>query len=160
MCMLQDHAVQKKTEIGKIDAGLYKLHSQSVSVANSVSFVSIDHWHTRLGHPSKSVLHSIVELGINVNHIASRCDVCQYSKHSRLSFPVRESRVTECFDLVHCDVRGPYRHVTHGKYNSFLTIVDDFSKCTWLYLLSHKSQVPKLLQNFISYVFTQFHRIV
>ncbi|KAL5788385.1 hypothetical protein ACOSP7_005334 [Xanthoceras sorbifolium] len=40
----------------------------------------------------------------------------------------------------------------------FLTIVDDYSKCTWLFLMKHKSETRFLLQSFYIYVETQFNR--
>ena len=38
----------------------------------------------------------------------------------------------------------------------FLTIVDDHSKSTWIYLMKHKSYTGNILINFINMVETQF----
>lgn len=60
------------------------------------------------------------------------------------------------FELVHIDLWGPYRHCTNGSCTMFLTIVDDRSKATWVYLLSDKAHVVKLFTAFMQYVETQF----
>lgn len=161
-CLLQDLFLQKKREIGELEAGLYKLHTNIVDLQiMSVNSISMSQWHTRLGHPSLAVLKSIPSLDVhNKSDVSEQCDVYQFSKQSRIPFLVRDSKSNECFDLIHCGVWGPYRHFTHGKCNSFLTIVDDHSKCTWLFLFSDKSQVPALIMNFITYVSTQFKKIV
>lgn len=55
---------------------------------------------------------------------------------------------------------GSLKLCTHGKCNRFLTIVEEYSKCTWVYLISDKTQVPSLIQNFIHLIQTQFHTTV
>ena len=41
--------------------------------------------------------------------------------------------------------------------NIFLTIVDDYSRFTWVFFMHHKSETQHLLVNFFSFVQTQFH---
>lgn len=60
------------------------------------------------------------------------------------------------FSLVHMDVWGPYNHPTINKCKYFLTLVDDFSRATWTYLLPNKHHVFRIFQSFYSYVETQF----
>ena len=62
------------------------------------------------------------------------------------------------FDLVHCDLWGPFSIPTIDGYKYFLTIVDDFSRCTWIYLLKAKSKTQVLLPQFYAYVETQFNK--
>ena len=40
----------------------------------------------------------------------------------------------------------------------FLTIVDDFSRCTWIYLLKAKSETQLLLSQFYTLVEIQFNK--
>jgi len=42
----------------------------------------------------------------------------------------------------------------------FFTIVDDVTRCTWVFLMQHKSKVHHLLMNFIKFVQTQFHTTI
>ena len=51
---------------------------------------------------------------------------------------------------------GPYKVKTHDNCKMFLTIVDDFSRHTWIFLLKHKSDVVSLLYQFVNFIKTQF----
>lgn len=61
------------------------------------------------------------------------------------------------FDLLHMDVWGPYQGETlHGcKY--FLTLVDDFSRATWTFLMPSKQEVFQKFTSFVSYVQNHFN---
>lgn len=48
---------------------------------------------------------------------------------------------TDCYDLIHMDLLGPYKKTTSDGNKYFLTIVDDFSRMTWVFLLKLKSDV-------------------
>jgi len=63
---------------------------------------------------------------------------------------------TSIFELVHIDIWGPYRVSTHKNCRFFLTLVDDFSRATWTYLLQCKSQAFTILKQFYAYIHTQF----
>lgn len=58
------------------------------------------------------------------------------------------------------DVWGPYsiQSITGAKY--FLTVVDDFSRAVWTFLMHNKTQVTKLNENFLMYAKTQFELTV
>lgn len=66
----------------------------------------------------------------------------------------------ECFSLIHCDVWGPYRVASSCGAVYFLTIVDDFSRSVWTYLLLAKSEVKTVLKNFCSMTEKQFGKQV
>ena len=42
----------------------------------------------------------------------------------------------------------------------FLTIVDDYMRTTWLYLIKYKSQCVRFLTHFVSFVHNQFNSTV
>jgi transposase InsO family protein len=60
------------------------------------------------------------------------------------------------FDLVHIDTWGPFYVLTKDGFRYFLTIVDDFSRATWNYLLKNKSDVLHAFPTFINMVHTQY----
>lgn len=166
-CLLQDPASMMVKEIGNLADGLYKFQPQfsPIKAAHSTGLSThattfINKWHCRLGHPSSHVLGHIKCLSIPKSGIKSDCEICHMSKQTRLPFPIRESSSKAVFDVIHCDVWGPYRHHTHGSCTKFLTVVDDFSKCTWVFLMHSKTQVPVLIKDFISYVTTQFNKTI
>jgi len=50
-------------------------------------------------------------------------------------------------------------HFVHGQ-RYFFTIMDDYSKDTWIFLMNAKSQTRELLQNFIVKIKTQFNKTI
>jgi len=84
------------------------------------------------------------------------CAPCHLAKQHKLNFPLSKTNSQNVFDLIHIDIWGhlgiPSLHV--HKY--FLTIVDDFSRHTWVHLMKNKSETRDLLQSFIVHVKNQF----
>lgn len=165
-CLLQDPSLKQIVEIGKIDDGLYTHGNSSTSSLlathqctriHNQPFLEAQIWHARLGHPTAIVLNKVSVIPSVIPSLFTTCDVCFRAKQQRLPFNQTSTTSYALFDLVHCDLWGTYRQHTHGKCNIFLTIVEEYSKCTWVYLLSDKSQVPLFLQNFIQLVCTQFN---
>ena len=46
---------------------------------------------------------------------------------------------------------------TFNSCTYFLTVVDDFTRCTWIFLMRCKSESVSHLTHFIEYVATQFN---
>lgn len=70
------------------------------------------------------------------------------------------STVTKIFELIHYRICDPLRTPTHSKQSYFLTIVDDFSRCTSTYLLQHKSDVSTVFPQFLAMVKNQFNTTI
>lgn len=68
----------------------------------------------------------------------------------------RQIHTTHIFDLIHLDLWGPYPTKTYNGYSYFLTIVDDFSRATWTYLLKARSNALDLISAFLNMTETQF----
>lgn len=85
------------------------------------------------------------------------CDVCALAKQCRLPFSVSSISSFRPFELIHCDIWGPYKIASLSGAKYFLTIVDDYSRFTWVFFMHHKSETQHLLVNFFSFVQTQFH---
>lgn len=62
-----------------------------------------------------------------------------------------------CFQLIHLDVWGPYHTPSLSGACFFLTIVDDYSRNTWVYLMNHKSDVNSYILQFFAMARTQFN---
>ena len=77
------------------------------------------------------------------------------AKQSRLSFKVSQISSNKPFDLIHCDIWGPHRIYSYSGARYFLTIVDDFSRYTWVHLMRHKSETQSIIKNFFAWVKTQ-----
>ena len=115
-------------------------------------------WNFRLGHPSYAKLSLLNNLVSVLPANKTICyDICHFSKQKRLSFPTSH-HVSHCvFDLVHCDLWGAISIATIEGYKFFLTIMDEYSRCTWVYLLKSKSETLALIQQFSIMVETQFN---
>ena len=162
-CSLQAPTWTKALEIGKVTNGLY-IHNMctetSTQNADNSSHVvaSTQLWHNRLGHVPFPVLQKLPVTGISA--ALAPCDSCMLGKQTRLPFTPSVSVTSEIFQLVHADVWGPYKQKTHDNCIYFLTIVEDFSKATWIYLMPDKGLVPSMFRQFIPYVKNQFDKTI
>lgn len=50
-----------------------------------------------------------------------------------------------------CRYLGPYKHKTYGDYSIFLTVVDDFTRTTWVHLLKIKSDYAHIIEKFVNF---------
>jgi len=124
-----------------------------------------DLWHKRLGHPSQACLQlvsSLLAIPINKNLIPihNNCSICPKVKQTRLPFPLSTIKSHSPFSLLHCDICGPHKTPTHFGKLFFLTIVDDYNRCTWLFLMNHKSETKHLLESFITFAQNQFQAYI
>ncbi|KAG7581709.1 Reverse transcriptase RNA-dependent DNA polymerase [Arabidopsis suecica] len=144
---------------GKRIGNLYVLDTQSPAMSvNAVVDVSV--WHKRLGHPSYSRLDTISEvLGTtrHKNKKAAYCHVCHLAKQKKLSFPSRNNICNSPFELLHIDTWGPFSVETVEGFKYFLTIVDDHSRATWVFLLKTKNEVLTVFPAFIQQVENQYN---
>ncbi|KAL5553960.1 hypothetical protein UlMin_041361 [Ulmus minor] len=136
-----DLTTRKTIGSGRQSNGLYYLTaSQNLYSTNHISR-SPNLWHQRLGHPSNPPLHllskSMPEIFFNSHDF---CDVCPLAKQTRLPFSKSIVCTSAPFDLIHCDIWGPHKIYSFSGARYFLTIVDDFSRYTWVHLM-HQIQI-------------------
>nr|KYP65704.1 Retrovirus-related Pol polyprotein from transposon TNT 1-94 [Cajanus cajan] len=169
-CTIQDLTSKKMIGFAEVKNHLYILQrpskDNSISACKSNSVLnaqlkattsSFDLWHYRLGHPSHVVLQIVKSHFPYVTYNKNiTCDYCYFGKQARLPFPTSTSKSLSFFDLVHMDIWGPLAIPTIHGHKYFLTIVDDYSRHTWIYFMKSKGETRNLIQNFISYVQTQF----
>lgn len=121
-------------------------------------YVSKSTWHSRLGHPSEPVLavlkHSL-EIG---SETLPPCDICHKAKQTREPFSLSNHKTSSLGDLIHLDVWGPYKVLTVEGFRYFLTVVDDFTRSVWVFLLKSKSEVFENIELFYNILLTQFDK--
>ena len=133
--------------------------TSQVLLRKNFVFSELDSWHFRLGHLSFDKMR-LIDLPCNNQKTNTVCSVCPKARLHRQSFPLSNTRATRIFEFVHVDIWGAYRCSTYDGYKYFLTIVDDYSRATWVHLMSTKSNAFPLLQSFIALVETQFGTFV
>ncbi|KAM0007349.1 putative RNA-directed DNA polymerase [Helianthus debilis subsp. tardiflorus] len=150
-CVLQDSKSKRVLVTGSQDSGLYFVgkNGNSMNVCFN-SYVKANLWHSRLGHPSDQVL-AVLKDHFDVKSIEhGPCDVCHRAKQVRVPFPLSEHKTKSVGELIHLDVWGPYKVTSYEGFKYFLTIVDDFSRTVWCYMLMNKTEVLKVCVVFMN----------
>ncbi|GAA0149387.1 transmembrane signal receptor [Lithospermum erythrorhizon] len=176
--VLHDLEAKKVFGVAKESNGLYVLNSMSFntqevskytsflqnvpsdSVVHTVKVFDAKVWHNRLGHTSGVVMQHMFPLSSvnSMNNIP--CVVCPLAKQQRLSFNKSVSSSSDIFQLVHIDLWRPYKTQTRTGTTYFLTIVEDYSRTTWTFLISSKTQVGPMIKQFFVMVQTQFNKTI
>jgi hypothetical protein len=109
--------------------------------------ISMEAWHTRLGHSNFRGIANMISTNIIVGvdpkvckTNVSQCEVCIYVKSHRIPFEnSKTNRANELLDLVHSDVCGPMQVPSMGGSRYFVSLTDDFSN--WSEGILHEKQV-------------------
>jgi len=163
-CSIQDKRSTKRIGTTNIQSGMYMIKGEintreDTPAQACTSAINHDIWHMRLGHPSHKRLvvlnrkFPFIYLPVN-----SDCDVCHLAKQQKLPFPNSTSYAVSVFDLVHMDIWGPCAVNSMNGDKYFLTIVDDHSRFTWLYLMKSKAETRIHLINFVPMIKLNFRK--
>uniref|UniRef100_A0A803MBX8 Uncharacterized protein n=1 Tax=Chenopodium quinoa TaxID=63459 RepID=A0A803MBX8_CHEQI len=150
--------------LGSLKAGLYNVDDQASESlnkvqdhrhsCNAVCLAAVDDaklWHLRLGHlPFRQLKIAYPKCDIKPCIDDVIYQVCPKAKQTRSSFPVSSIKTSSPFELLHIDVWGPHSVKTPSGCNQFLTIVDDFSRYTWVHLLKNKNDAVSVMKSFFS----------
>uniref|UniRef100_A0A803MGK3 Uncharacterized protein n=1 Tax=Chenopodium quinoa TaxID=63459 RepID=A0A803MGK3_CHEQI len=117
-------------------------------------------WHQRLGHAPMTKIRKIEELKGVEKKCEDVCLTCPAAKFTKLPYSLSESREKHAFELIHIDIWGAYKVVTRCNQKYFLTIVDEFSRVTWVKLLKEKSQAFSGIEEFVHMSKTQYGKKV
>lgn len=142
---------------GECRDGLYQMGM--VEGKRQAMMTTVDISHKRLGHASSPKLSHIDFLRyVSFKNKDWFCNSCFKAKHTRSSFPVGSIKTHGYFELLHCDIWGPYRTLSISRAKYFLTIVDDFSRAVWVFLIKQKSDGSGCLIHFHKFVKNQFEK--
>ena len=152
---IKDQATRKIIHQSRSRGGLYPLDLSTSSggvtkQAWAAHKPTVSRWHSRFGHPSHPIVQKILSLNklpsISDNS-ESICNSCQMAKSHQSPYSMSHSISESPLDLIYSDVWGP-TPTSAGRYNYYVSFIDDFSRYTWIYLLKHKSDVFSAFQNF------------
>ena len=117
----------------------------SVFVAHSDNLSKL--WHEQFGHLNYCSMqqlckNNMVTILPMVSCKDGVCSGCVLGKHHQDSFDKRASwHALVPLELVHSDLCGPLSSASFFGFKYFLTFIDDYSRCTWVYFLKLKSEV-------------------
>ncbi|KAK2437637.1 putative mitochondrial protein [Trifolium repens] len=176
-CLIQDTCSKKMIGVAELNSGLYILKTPTVSLGNNPSTPCINKishivnsleshqvdecnvWHKRLGHTS---FDKMIEINKSFPYVkiskssTTPCDTCFYAKQKRLPFAHSSTVSTNNFDIIHMDIWGPLAIPSMLGFKYFLTVVDDKSRFTWIYLMKLKSEASTHIKSFHAMVKNQF----
>lgn len=166
-CTINSHG--KAIAVAPLVNGLYHL-----KIIENVQAVAEKHhnsqclheWHRKLGHRDPEAIHNLerrdLALGIKIQDCGIRvqCECCIQGKMARVPFPKKAKKQSEnILDLIHTDICGPMQTVTPGGNRYFLTVIDDFSRYSWVYLLQMKSEAVDCIKNFVQLMKTSVGKV-
>lgn len=185
-CLLQSSSMKPQL-LGRLNHGLYYVVDSVIkqggtmqagyqgsfdSISSVTALVNSSHkdsetvkkaklWHLRLGHiPFSQLQYLESTIGIKSCSIDDFCQICPCARQARLSFSSSSTKSVTPFQLVHADIWGPYQIAAHNHCKFFLTLVDDYTRMTWVFFLKHKSDAPAVFKHFVAYIETQFQATV
>lgn len=156
---------QKEIAVGDAVGQVYKLRrpDYALAVLPKHSEDCIHRWHARFGHRDPNVIRQLINhdlvrgMTISECQIKQVCESCIKGKISRRPFPQKSMSVSDQpFEVIHTDLCGPISTETPGEQRYIMTLIDDYSRYTYIFLLRQKSQATEVIKNFIEFCVTQF----
>ncbi|WVZ68985.1 hypothetical protein U9M48_017854 [Paspalum notatum var. saurae] len=148
---VKDQSTKKVLLRGRCEGGLYPLKLTLDKHVFGAAKVTSTRWHSRLGHPSSSVVRQVLSKNslpfVSEFNKDTVCDACQQGKSHQLPYPKSVSKSSAPLELVFSDVWGP-SPTSVGRYNYYVSFIDDFSKFSWIYLLKNKYEVFQRFHEF------------
>ena len=93
-----------------------------------------------------------------IRRVFGVCTCPTHGHSTRLPYPCfRDNRAKSPFELVHTDVWGPCRTTSILGFQYFVIFIDDYSRCTWLFLMKSRAELYSIFQKFYVEIQTQFN---
>lgn len=116
---------------------------QSALTVTESSVTEEDLWHKRLSHISGKGLQELAKQGLlphGTGNNLTFCEFCVVGKAKRQSFAKAQHSTKEILQYVHSDLWGPASNASLSGSRYFLTLIDDFSRKSWIFFLKTKDQ--------------------
>jgi hypothetical protein len=122
-------------------------------------------WHRRLGHAGMRNLSTLIKkkhiIGVEgVKFIKDHlCGACESGKMTRSKHMAKTiMTTTRPFELLHMDLFGPTHYATLTNATSLygFVIVDDYSRYTWVHIISYKTEVQDVFRRFSNRAMTNY----
>jgi len=140
----------------------YGNKSSSVFVSSVDSNSNSVVWHAGLGHIGQGRITRMVKeglLGLLTQVRQLRCEPCLASRAIKKPFG-KASRALSSLELFHSNICGLLNVVAHNGAIYILTLIDDFQRYGYVYLLSHRHKTLDVFKCFVAEVKTILERRV
>lgn len=116
-------------------------------------------WHRRLGHAGMNSLQKLTKkfmvtgMANNLNtNLKMDCEACIRANLHRVPFPISlQVRTSKPMQILHSDLMGPISPLSMSGKKYILTFTDDFSRYSWVFFITQKSEVHLIFQQFWKY---------
>ena len=119
--------------------------------------------HLRLGHIGLERNKRLVKEGplesLQVGSLPT-CESCLEGKMTKRPFNAKGNRATECLELIHSDVCGPFNVQARGGYEYFVTFTDDYSRYGHVYLMRRKFGTFEKFKEYRALVEKQLGKVI
>jgi len=110
-------------------------------------------WHRHMGHFNIDLIKD----KLSKINFSKRCKICSKSKLKNFPYPPAKNNTKETFELIHMDlVYVPDYSVYGNKY--FLTILDDYSRYSWICFIENKSKTFDAFINWYNQIKNIFNK--
>ena len=155
---LKDRSTGKTIDIGHESQGLFHLSSPLCSTACTSTEAPLL-LHSHLGHLSLSMFRKLVPYFSSLSSLER--ESYQLGKHTHVIFPKRlVPQIKSPFEFVHTDVLGPSRSTSTLGFRYFVTFIDGYSRCTWLFLTKTRAELFSIFKKFHAEIRTQFNTFI
>ena len=120
--------------------------------------LQIELWHKRLAHINPQYLQHLQRAAPSSiqfkTHTLPQCEACSLGKLVRGPFHGSNNKAKQKLELIHtdiCEMLTP----SIGKALYFLSVLDDNTRCKFVYFLKKKSEAYDCLKHFIIFAHTQ-----
>ena len=104
------------------------------------------------------ILHQVVKSILRLNNISCAsesslpvCNACQSAKSHQLLYTSSSHRSSSPLELIFLDVWGPVPPYG-GGFKYYISIIDDFNKFSWIYLMHDRTKTLRIFLQFQAHV--------
>ena len=76
------------------------------------------------------------------------CESCLEGKMTKRPFTGKGYRAKEPLELIHSDLYSQMNVKARGGFECFISFIDDYSRCGYLYLIEHKSEALEKFKDY------------
>ncbi len=131
--------------------------SQFYTFAASRDFkISFKMWHCCLGHLDHANIEQLARMTDSMNltdlshlHCENICEACMKVKQTHHLYNTLIKSVTWILNLIHLNIVSLITSIVYDSLKYFVTLINNYIRFTWMYLMKKKKQTAKHVKSFI-----------